>query len=96
MNETRKAKARILGLLLVFVMIISLWAGISPIEANAASNSHTHDNYKAINSNNYAMLSQGGNYYLEENIMISSRINITSGEVNLFTPLNYPLSESSI
>ena len=85
MKKTRKAKARILGLLLIFVMIISLWAGISPIEAKAVSSTHTHNDitFQAINSSNYRLLSQGGNYYLSGDITISEKISITSGTVNL-------------
>ena len=87
MSKARKNKEKILNKLLIVVMMVSLLAGILTIEVKAASNTHTHSGYTAINSSNFSSLLEnikdGGNFYLTENITISSRIDITSGTVNL-------------
>ena len=79
-----KNKEKILKRALIIAMMVMLFAGISKIDAKAVSNNHTHTDYIAINSSNWKTnLSKPGDYYLTENITINSRIDITSGTVNL-------------
>ena len=84
MNKTRKNREKISNGVLVIVMMALLFAGIPTIEVKAASNTHEHNDYTAINSTNWDdLLVEPGNYYLTEDITITSRIDITSGTVNL-------------
>ena len=83
MKKKRKNKGKILNIALSIAMMLSLFAGLSTIEVKAASSTHTHSGYTAINSSNWTILKNPGNYYLTENITIDSSIDITSGTVNL-------------
>ena len=83
MNKKRKIKERLLCRAFITVMLVSLFVGVSSVKASAAGNDHSHSGYTAINSSNYSLLSQKGNYYLSGDITISEKISITSGTVNL-------------